>query len=181
MKMQKVAFGLIGSMFLFAGVASAQQVKTDYDRGTNFAQYKTYSWENVKTKDPLDVDRIKSAVNAALSAKGWTQVDTGGDVSIVAVEMTNTQQTLNTFYNGMGGGWGWRRFGGGGFGEATTTTDTYKVGTVVVDLFDTKTKQLIWRASSSDTLTNNSDKNIKNLDKGVDKMFKKFPPGSSHK
>jgi Domain of unknown function (DUF4136) len=181
MKMQRRVFVLIGLMLLFAGKASAQQVKTDYDRSTNFAQYKTYSWEHVKTKDPLDVDRIKSAVNAALAAKGWTQVDSGGDVSIVAMEITQNQQTLNTFYDGFGGGWGWRRFGGGGFGEATTTTDTYKVGTVVVDLFDTKTKQLIWRGTESDTLSNNSDKNIKNLDKGVDKMFKKFPPGSSKK
>jgi len=175
MKVQRVTAVLIGLMFLFAGTASAQQVKTDYARSTNFAQYKTYSWENVKTKDALDVDRIKSAVNAALAAKGWTQVASGGDISIVAMEMTQNQQTLNTFYDGMGGGWGWRRFGGG-FGEATTTTETYKVGTVVVDLFDAKTKTLIWRGSSSDTLSNNSDKNIKNLDKGVQKMFDHFPP-----
>lgn len=175
MKMQKIVVVLIGLMLLFAGKASAQQVKTDYDRSANFAQYKTYSWEHVKTQDTLDVDRIKSAVNAALAAKGWTQVDSGGDVSIVAVEMTRDQQTLNTFYNGFGGGWGWRRFGGGGFGDATTTTETYKVGTVVVDLFDTKTKQLIWRGTTSDTLSNKSDKNIKNLDKGVEKMFKNFP------
>jgi hypothetical protein len=181
MKLQKVVFVLIGLMLLFAGNASAQQVKTDYDRSTNFAQYKSYSWEHVKTQDPLDVDRIKSAVNAALAAKGWTQVDSGGDVSIVALEMTRDQQTLNTFYDGLGGGWGWRRFGGGGFGQATTTTETYKVGTVVVDLFDTKTKQLIWRGTESDTLSNKSDKNIKNLDKGVEKMFKQFPPGSSKK
>ena len=177
MKMQKVMFVLIGMMFLFTGKASAQQVKTDYDRGANFARYKTYSWEQVKTKAALDVDRIKNAVNSVLAAKGWTQVDSGGDVSIVVMETTRDQQTLNTFYNGLGGGWGWRRFGGGGFGEATTTTDTYKVGTVVVDLFDTNTKQLIWRGSSSDTLSKNSDKNIKNMDKGVEKMFKNFPPG----
>jgi hypothetical protein len=180
MKMTKVVSLLIG-MTLFAGMVSAQQVKTDYDHGANFTQYKTYSWEQVKTKDPLDVDRIKGAVNGALAAKGWTQVDSGGDVSIVALEITRNQQTLNTFYDGFGGGWGWRRFGGGGFGEATTTTETYKVGTVVVDIFETKTKQLIWRGSESDTLSNNSDKNIKNLDKGVEKMFKKFPPGSSNK
>jgi hypothetical protein len=180
MKIKNVVFLLIG-MIVFAGTASAQQVKTDFDRSANFTQYKTYSWEQVKTKDALDAGRIKSAVNAALAAKGWTQVDSGGDVSIVAMEITKNQQTLNTFYDGFGGGWGYRRFGGGGFGEATTTTDTYKVGTVVVDLFDTKTKQLIWRGSESDTLSNNSDKNIKNLDKGVEKMFKKFPPGSSNK
>jgi hypothetical protein len=181
MKLQRVVFVLIGVMFLFAAKSPAQQVKTDYDRSANFAQYKTYSWEKVKTKDALDVDRIKSAVNAAFAAKGWNQVDSGGDVSIIAVEMTQNEQTLNTFYDGFGGGWGWRRFGGGGFGEATTTTDTYKVGTVVIDLFDTTTKQLIWRGSASDTLSNNSDKNIKNLAKGVDKMFKHFPPDSSKK
>jgi hypothetical protein len=181
MKLQRVVFVLIGMMILFASTVSAQQVKTDYDRSANFGQYKTYSWEQVKTKDALDVDRVKSAVNAALAAKGWSQVDSGGDVSVIAVETTQNEQSLDTFYNGFAGGWGWRRFGGGGFGEATTTTETYKVGTLVVDLFDTKTKQLLWRGASSDTLSNNSDKNIKNLDKGVEKMFKKFPPGSSKK
>ena len=108
--------------------------------------------------------------------------DSGGDVSIVAMGITRDQQTLNTFYEGFGGGWGWRGFGDDGcgddgFGEATTTAETYKVGTVVVDLFETKTKRLIWRGSSSDTLSDKSDKNIKNLDKRVDKMFKHFPPG----
>lgn len=181
MKLQKVLFTLIGMMSLFAGNSSAQQVKTDYDREANFGQYKTYSWEHVNTRDPLFVDRIKNSVNAALAAKGLTQVDSGGDVSIVAVEITRNQQTLNTFYDGLGGGWGWRRFGGGGFGEATTTTEIYKVGTLVVDLFDTKTKKLLWRGTSSDTLSNNSDKNIKNLDKGVEKMFKQFPPSASKK
>jgi hypothetical protein len=168
-------------MLLFAGKLSAQQVKTDYDRNANFGKYKTYSWEQVKTKNPLDADRIKNDVNAVLAAKGWTQVNSGGDVSIVAMEITQNQQTLNTFYDGFGGGWGWRGFGGGGFGEATTSTETYKVGTLVVDLFDAKTKKLLWRGTSSDTLSNNSNKNIKNLDKGVEKMFKEFPPGSSKK
>ena len=183
MKSHKILFSvftLIGMMFLFAGTSSAQQVKTDYDRGANFGQYKTYSWEHVKTEDPLLVDRIKDSVNAALAAKGLTLVDSGGDVSILAIEITRNQQTLSTFYNGFGGGWGWRRFGGG-FGEATTTTEIYKVGTLVVDLFDTKTKKLLWRGTSSDTLSNNSNKNIKNLDKGVEKMFKQFPPGASKK
>jgi hypothetical protein len=181
MKAQRVMFALTAMMFLLAGRVSAQQVKTDYDRNANFGQYKTYSWEQVKTKDALNVDRIKAAVNAALAEKGWTQVESGGDVSVVAMEITRNQQTLNTFYDGFGGGWGWRRFGGGGFGEATTTTETYKVGTLIVDMFDTKTKTLIWRGSSTDTLSSNSDKNIKNLDKGAEKMFKNFPPGSSKK
>src|SRR5258708_20579949 len=143
MKLQRVVFVLIGMMFLFAVTASAQQVKTDYDRGANFTQYKTYSWEHVKTKDPLDVDRIKNAVNAALAAKGWTRVDSGGDVSIVAMEITQNQQTLNTFYAGFGGGWGFRPFGGGGFGEPTPPPNTSKWGTEFSDLFYPKPNNLL--------------------------------------
>jgi hypothetical protein len=117
--------------------------------------------------------------NETLSAKGWTQVESGGQVAIIAMAMTKNQQTLNTFYDGFGGGWGWRRFGGGGFGDATTTTENYKVGTLVVDLFDAKSKNLIWRGSASDTLSDKSENNIKNLDKGVQKMFDHFPPGAN--
>src|ERR1700758_758714 len=169
MKLQRFALVLMGIMLLFAGRLSAQDVKTDYDHNADFTKYKTYCWEHVQTKDPLFIDRIKSAVNAALAAKGWTEVPSGGDVSIIAIQTTQEQQTLNTFYDGFGGGWGWRRFGG-----ATTTTETYQVGTLVIDLFDTKTKQLIWRGTASDTLSNNSNKNIENLNKGVEKLFKKF-------
>jgi hypothetical protein len=171
MKVQNTIFFSIAMFFVLTAASFAEQVKTDYDHNANFGHYKTYSWERVQTKDPLLVDRIKSAVNASLAAKGWTQVESAGDVSVVAMDITHNQQTLNTFYDGFGGGW---RFGG--FGDATTTTETYKVGTLVVDLFDTNTKNLIWRGSSSDTLSNNSNKNTKNLDKGVQKMFAHFPP-----
>jgi hypothetical protein len=175
MKTQHSIFASVGIVLLLASAASAQQVKTDYDRSANFSQYKTYSWEKVQTQDPLWVARIKEAVNASLTAKGLTPVASGGDVAIVAIETTQNQQSLNTFYDGFGGGWRWR--GLGGFGEATTTTENYKVGTLVVDLFDAHTKTIIWRGSSSDTLSDKSDKNIKNLDKGVQKMFDHFPPG----
>jgi Domain of unknown function (DUF4136) len=179
MNVQRSIFACVTMALVFATVSFAQQVKTDYDRSADFSQYKSYYWEKVQTQDPLWVDRIKDAVNAALTAKGWTQVESGGQVAIVAIDMTKNQQTLNTFYDGFGGGWGWRRFGGGGlggFGDATTTTETYKIGTLVVDLFDAKTKNLIWRGSASDTLSDKSEKNIKNLDKGVQKMFDHFPP-----
>jgi Domain of unknown function (DUF4136) len=172
MKVQRGVGSYIAIALLFATASFAQQVKTDYDRSADFNQYETYSWQKVQTQNPLWVDRIKVAVNSALEAKGWTQVESGGDVSIVAMEMTQSHQTLNTYYDNFGGGWGWR----GGFGDATTTESTYKVGTLVVDLFDSNTKKLIWRGSASDTLSDKSDKNIKNLNKGVEKLFDRFPP-----
>src|ERR1700736_559639 len=154
MNVQRTIFGSVGIAVLFAATSFAQQVKTDYDRSADFSQYKTYSWEKVQTQDPLWVDRIKEAVNTTLTAKGLTPVESGGDVAIVAIETTQNQRTLNTFYDGFGGGWRWR--GGGGFGSAFTTVDNYKVGTLVVDLFDASTKKLFWRGSASETLSDKS-------------------------
>jgi len=171
----------VGTMFfvVMLGAAFAQHIKTDFDHQANFSQYKTYSWQEIKPANSLWDARIKNAVDAQLAAKGWTQVDSGGDVAVVAMKTSKTQRTLQTFYDGFGGGWGWRRFGGGGFGDATTTEQDYKVGTLVIDLYDAKTKQLIWRGSAQDTLSDQATKNEKNLDKGVAKMFKAFPPGSA--
>ncbi len=174
MNTKREIVNVVGVMLLTALASFPQQVRTDFDRDSDFGHYRTYSWEKVQTQDPLWVDRIKEAVNSALAAKGWTKVDSGGDVAVIAVESTQNQQTLNTFYDGFGGGWRWRGFGG--FGDTTTTVDTYKVGTLVVDLFDASTKKLIWRGSATDTLSDKSDKNIKTLDKGVQKMFDRFPP-----
>ena len=164
---------------ILAATALLAEVKTDYDRTAEFSRYKTYSWGKIHTRNPLWGDRIRAAVASALAAKGWSEVESGGDVSIMAMEMREDHRTLNTYYDNFGGGWGWRRWGGGfgdGFGTATTTEETYKVGTLVVDLFDTNTKKLIWRGSASDTLSDKSDKNIKQLNSDVQRMFDHFPP-----
>ena len=164
-------------MMVLLGSAFGQHIQTDFDHQANFSRYKTYSWQEVKASNSLWDDRIKDAVNAQLAAKGWTQVDNGADVAIVAIKTTQTEKTLRTFYDGLGGGWRWRGFGG--FGESTTTEQDYKEGTLVVDMYDASTKQLIWRASAEDMLSDKAEKNEKNLDKGVAKMFKSFPPRST--
>lgn len=148
----------------------ADHVSIDYDHAANFAQIKTYSWSKVETANSLWDARVKDAVDKELAAKGWTQVPSGGDVSLVAVEKTSVHQQYDTFYNGFGG-WRW-----GGIGEETTTVDHYRVGTLVVSMFENDSKHLVWRGTSSSDLSGNPDKNTKNLDKDVEKMFKKFPP-----
>src|SRR5580698_8250070 len=104
MRLNLCAMTTAALAFAFAGACFAEQVKTDWDRSANFGQYRTYSWERVSTRDPLMVDRIKSAVNAVLTSKGWTEVPSGADAAVVAIETTHNQQTLDTFYDGFGGG-----------------------------------------------------------------------------
>ncbi len=61
-------------------------------------------------------------------------------------------------------------------GLATTTADVTKVGTLVVDIFDSQTKQLLCRGKESADLTGSPAKNATALSKDVTSMFKHFPP-----
>jgi len=49
---------------------------------------------------------------------------------------------------------------------------------LLVDLFDPAKKQLIWRGDVSKTLDlkKDPDKNYKNLQKAMTKLFKNYPP-----
>lgn len=174
---------LLSAGLLLIAAAAWASTSTDYDHNVSFANLKTYSWGKVETQNSIWDERVKDAIDGQLAAKGWTQIPSGGDVVVNAFGKTKPEHTINTFYDGFGGGgWGWRRFGGGvggGFGESTTTVDTYKVGTVVVDMFDPNTKNLIWRGVATDTLSNNPDKDTKKLDGEINKLFKHFPPNGS--
>jgi hypothetical protein len=161
---------LVTSLLVLVTSVFAEEIRTDYDHHVNFSEYKTYSWAKVETSDSIWDERVKEAVDKELAAKGWTQVPSGGDVSVVAIGTTRTKPTLRTFYDGFDG-WYW-----GGFGGATTYVENYTEGTLVVDMFDSKSKKLIWRGSASDVLSSKPEKNIKKLDKAVQKMFERFPP-----
>jgi hypothetical protein len=164
---------LCSTVFVLLALAAsvcAQDVKVDYNHHANFSQYHTYSWERIKTTDPLWQSRIQDAVDHALQSKGWQRVDSGGDVALTAVGSARDQREYQTFYDGMGG-WRW-----GGFGETTTQVVNYPVGSLVLDFYDGHSKQLIWRGVSQEALSNKPEKNEKKLDKAVDKMLDHFPP-----
>jgi hypothetical protein len=169
--------------FVGAG-AFAQDVKVDYDKAADFTKYKTFaiklgtSWNN-----PLSEKRVLAEIQQGLTEKGWTATtdDAKADAVVVLHGATEKQKSLNTFYSGGYGGYGWRGGWGGGMSSSTTTVDEYTVGTLVVDIFDAKTKALVYRGTASDEISNKPEKNAKKLAKASDKLFKDFPPGSAKK
>src|SRR5262245_28852158 len=88
-------------LFLFTAVLAAK-ITTDYDHSANFSKYKTYSWLEVKTDDPFWPDRIRNAVDAQLTARGWKKVPSGGNASVVAFGSTYMQPRVETFYQDYG-------------------------------------------------------------------------------
>ena len=64
-------------------------------------------------------------------------------------------------------------------GTATTSVSEFQVGSLIVDMFDAKTKELFWRGIGVDELSDKSDKNQKKIANATQKMFKNFPPKPS--
>jgi hypothetical protein len=146
----------------------AQKVIIDSDPAGQFASYKTYGWTRGTPADnPLSERRIHAAVEQQLAAKGFTASATP-DVYVATLVATKEQKEL--IADGYGGGFFW------GGGTVTTRAHTYVVGTLVVDLYDARSKQLVWRANGSDTLSGKPEKNAQKVDKALAKMFEKYPP-----
>lgn len=167
--------------FLISATAYAQKVNTDYDKKVNFSSYKTYSWaKGTPASNPLSDKRIIAGIDAQLAAKGWQKVDDNPDVAVIYSASTSTETQINTFDSGGPWGgyrWGWGGYGGGyGGGMSTTTVQNIRVGELIVDMADLKSKEFIWRGTASDTLSDKPEKNQKKLDKALAKMFKNFPP-----
>jgi hypothetical protein len=160
-------------LFLSATVF-ALDIHTDFDHHVNFSKYHTYSWLKVKADNSLWQQRIKNDVDSALQGLGLKEVPSGGELEVTAVGTVQNQQEYQTFYNNFGPGWWW-----GGFGPniATTAPVNYRVGTLVVDLYDPTTKRLIWRGTATNSLSGDPSTNAHRLEDAVNTMIAtdKFP------
>lgn len=172
---------VLGAALLCSPLLHAQQVNTDFDHQAQFESYHTFSFAKVQTDNPLYQQRIRDDISKDLQSHGLQMVPSGGDLAITAIGGVHDQQQYNSFYSGLGPGFGWRGWGGwgggwGGEGVTNTTVEQVPVGTLMVDLYDTNTHNLVFRGRATADMSGKSDKNIKIVQKSVDKMFDHFPP-----
>ncbi len=65
---------------------------------------------------------------------------------------------------------------GWGPGYTTTVPVNRRIRHVVIDMYDAKTKQLLWRGAAVDDLSQKSEKNEQQLYRDFATMFHNFPP-----
>ena len=163
---------LAAALFL-CSAALPQEVHFDYDRSANFGAYKTYQWLDRRpgaSGDQLLDEDIKRAADAQLAGKGLRRVETGGDLQVSYRGAISQEKELDSV--GFGPGW---------WGDRRVTSSTIETGTPVVEIFDQAAGHLVWRGSASKTLDikKDPDKNYRNLEKTMSKLFQTRPPGAA--
>jgi hypothetical protein len=154
----------------------AQTVTIDYDHSVNFNKLQTYSWGKIHATDPSVEDRISIAANRDFRSKYMTEKSSGGDLTIVVVEATESKQEFVDFYAGLSG-FSWQRaWGSGGFLDSPAKIQEVPLDTLILDMYDTKTHKLLWRGIVTEPMVKSVDKNDQKMDKAVTQLISKFPP-----
>jgi len=156
------------ALVMTTAVIYAQKVTVDSDPAAPFATYRTYAWvQGTPAPNPLNEDRLHASVDARLAARGLGMNTTAPDVFVTTHVTTRERQELIVSGFGYGAWWG------GGYG--TASVDTSVEGTLVLDLYDAKTKKMVWRGVATATASDKPTKNAKKMNSALDKMFEKFP------
>jgi hypothetical protein len=170
------AVGLALALALIASSSAfAQKVQADWDHNADFSHYRTFAYvKSQPVENPLMDQRIVEAIKAELTAKGLTEnsANPAMVVTYTAAMKQDKEYVANGFGGGYGMGWRW----GGGMGSATVNSFTTVQGTIVVDMYDAANKQMLFRGSATDTVSDKPEKDAQKIQKGMKKLFEKFPP-----
>jgi len=182
--MHKVLGLAVAIVLVFIAVpAGAQKVYVDYDRNVDMKSYKTYAWGptpsvSVYDNNPLLHSRIKNAIEYYLIKGGMVENTDHPDLYATYYGKIDEDFQVNIFASAgyaYGPGWTWDSYwGGSNVGMTATTPIPEKAGTVVIDLWDAKTKKIVWRGTMEGTIPQNPQKATKKVDKGIQKMVKKW-------
>jgi hypothetical protein len=121
--------------------------------------------------DPMLVNsityrRIRAALRSALESKGYRYSD--DNASMEVAYYATAQQKLDVRMWDYG--YGWRRFWG-----PRTEVDEYEEGSVVVDVVDPSTHELLWRGQGRAVVSTDPDEYASQLEKAAAAIISKFP------
>jgi len=170
--MRKAAtlFGILAGALTLA--CSTMTTAVDYDHTINWSQFHTFQLAE-GTRDPVTFTqkRIEDAITSTLQSKGWTLAASNPDILVYSHVVLSSEKQWNA--TSMGG-FGYRGWGGMG-GMATATQTNIPIGTLIVDMVNPKTKEMVWRGTAQDQVSGNGEDRGKVQD-AMNAMFKNFPP-----
>jgi uncharacterized protein DUF4136 len=159
-----------------AGCATTH-VSAYLSRGIDLRQYHTYGWgpaDTLSTGDPrLDNnrffdERVRMQVEKHLASRGFEPAPPGTADLFVHYHAGITQR-IDT-----------AQLDPDGNGDAGRRSEVYDVGTLFIDLIDTRTSKLVWRGWAEGTLDGVIDQQEwmeERIDDAVTRILQKLPRG----
>ena len=163
-----------------AGQVAAQDVTYNFDRDTDFFQFKSYKWVDIKSVQQVDnvtAREITFMTEAELAKKGLLKTDSDyADLYIGYQTALSRQTPWMAYHDGWGYGAGW------GGGLATIDEASVYAGQLDLDMYAAAEKKLVWRGTVSNAvdLTLSLDTREKKIQKSVEELLKNYPPNSKN-
>lgn len=161
-------------MLVVLASCSSVRVNADYDKKVDFSTYKTYAYlkstiDKVEVSD-LDKKRILRAIDEQMTLKGFSKSE---NPDILVSIFTKEKEVVDVYNNGgFGMGWGYNPY----WGVNYTRTISTPQGTLFIDIFDAKNKEMIWQGNGTGTLSQNVDKKDAVITEFVTKILAQYPP-----
>jgi uncharacterized protein DUF4136 len=177
----------IWSVLLIASlpvISPAQKVKIEYDKGTDFLKFKSYTWAELTTAPsrPLLYWNIVTSVDAKLKTRGLTRTESNGDLILVPEggvglgfnvaagtpilsTSTGPPPALDaTMWTGASG-------------SGNLMAPYVAEGTLILTFVDRATNKVVWIGTVSQKLDiEKKNKSLELVEKSIVKLLKEFPP-----
>ena len=146
---------------------SSISVRTDYDREIDFTKYQTFKWmpnsekriDRIKPNSLIE-KRIRRAVEHEMEAKGYRLVTKGKTDALIVYHITVRNKVDIDRY----GYWGRR-----------VHVHRYKEGSIVLDIVDNETKELIWRGVAQGIVPH-LENDTERINETIFKILEGYPP-----
>lgn len=194
-------FIFILTLFIFSSCSSSFKVVSDYDKENDFTKYKTYNYIpqpfDTVTMEPLvplkRQRRIEAGIDLQLEKLGYRFSENpdflvsffvkitqetrqgGAYIGVGAPYMYSnsaysakygTQYYSGNPYTYAGGSYGWA--------AARVSPSTYANGTLMIDIVDAKTAQLVWYSRASGEISTEPKNAQRTIDKACGEAFTRF-------
>ncbi|MCF8349496.1 MAG: DUF4136 domain-containing protein [Bacteroidales bacterium] len=184
---------LLPLVILFLVSCSSLQVTNNYDKSVNFKSFTTFSlypWNKDldKTVNAYDKQTIMDAVKSEMQRRGYQYVEKDGELIVSTFVILKNKTDYQAYtdhysgYAGYGGGWGYYgspwAYGygwGPGFSTTTITSRDYVQGSLLIDIFELKTKKLIWQGIGTGEVDEDPATRDRNLPKSISHIFRRYP------
>jgi hypothetical protein len=162
-------------ILILAGLVSCSGLKVvqDHDDTINFNRYQTYNFTPAADSIPINQMSKRRLFNAISAKMNGSDISWAAEPDLyVHVHMLMKGRTKTNITYGQGQTYNM----GSGFSTTYMDYSEFSEGSLFFDVIDANRNQLVWTSKISSAIKSDGIPTEKEINKIVEKVFRKFPP-----